>query len=107
MDVLKFCPGTKGVPFGSLVRKHPENPVAKSLENLRGPTMILMCRFAPEITRRKPLACPNDCIHPFKRACVEQFTGLWPDNVSYCWMQNLKCWKCSHRRWLCFDSSWA
>src|SRR5581483_9303332 len=87
MDVLKFCQAPKGVPFGNLVRKHPENPVAKSPENLRGPSMLLMSRCAPEITRRKPSHAPNDCIHPFKCARVEQFTGLWPDNVSYCWMQ--------------------
>src|SRR5581483_4633932 len=55
---LKILPRhQRGYPFGSLVRKHPENPVAKSPENLRGPSMMLMSRFAPEITRRKPLAC--------------------------------------------------
>src|SRR5581483_9521759 len=107
MDVLKFFPDTKGVPFGSLVRKHPENLVVKSPENLRGPSMMLMSRFATEITRRKPSHALNDCIHPFKRARVEQFTWLWPDNVSYCWEQNPKYWKCSYRRLLRFDSSWA
>src|SRR5581483_4665153 len=61
---LKFLPRhQRGVPFGSLVRKHPENSVAKSPENLRGPTMMLMSRFAPEITRRKPLPCPKR-LHP-------------------------------------------
>src|SRR5581483_11136296 len=61
---LKILPRhQKGVPFGSLVRKHPENPVAKSPENLRGPSKMLMSRFAPEITRRKPLPCPKR-LHP-------------------------------------------
>src|SRR5581483_702039 len=58
-----FAHTPKGVPFGSLVRKHPENPVSKSPENLRGPSMMLMSRFAPEITRRKPLPCPKR-LHP-------------------------------------------
>ena len=83
MDVLNFCPGTKGVPFGSLVQKHPEYSVAKSPELLRGPSIMLMSRFAPELNRKKnPANALNDYIHPFKRAPVEQFTGLWPDNVS-------------------------
>src|SRR5581483_6841243 len=49
--------------------------------------MMLLSRFAPEITRRNPSHAPNDYIHLFKRARVEQFTGLWPDNDSYCWVQ--------------------
>src|SRR5581483_9576466 len=53
----------KGVPFGSLAQKRPENPVAKSAENLRGNSMMLMSRFAPEITRRKPLPYPKP-LHP-------------------------------------------
>ena len=80
---LKILPS-----YQRVVRKQSENPMAKSPENLRGPYILLMSRFAPEITRRKPLPSPNDYIHPFKRARAEQFTGLWPDNVSYCRMQN-------------------
>src|SRR5581483_11580550 len=41
--------------------------------------MMLLSRFAPEITRRNLSHAPNDYIHPFKRARVEQYTGLWPD----------------------------
>src|SRR5581483_10335273 len=75
MDVLNFCPGTIGVPFGSLVRKHPEYSVAKSPEILRGPSIMLMSRFAPELNRKKPGHALNDCIHLFKRARVEQLPG--------------------------------
>src|SRR5581483_2871189 len=61
---LKILPRhQRGYPLVSLVQKHPENPVAKSPENLRGPSMMLMSRFAPEITRRKPLPCPKR-LHP-------------------------------------------
>src|SRR5581483_8824027 len=98
MDVLNFCQGTKGGSFGSLVRKHPEYSVAKSPENFRGPSIMLMSRFAPELNLKKLCHALNDCIHLFKRARVEQFTGLWPNNVSYCWVQNPKCYKCTHRR---------
>src|SRR5581483_3938650 len=61
LKILAQAP--KGVPFGRLVRKHPENPMVKSPENLRGPSMMFMSRFAPEITRRKPLPCPKR-LHP-------------------------------------------
>src|SRR5581483_310664 len=65
-----FAQAPKGVPFGSLVRKHPENPVAKSPENLRGASIMLTSRFAPEITRRKPPPMPQTTtsIHSNARA---------------------------------------
>src|SRR5581483_8775693 len=74
-----------------LPRPGPEYSVAKSSENLRGPSIMLMSRFAPELNRKRPCHTLNDCMHVFKCARVEQFTGLWPDNVSYCWVQNPKC----------------
>src|SRR5581483_5617342 len=47
---LKFLPRhQRGYPFGSLVRKHSEYSVVKSPENLRGPSIMLMSRFAPEL----------------------------------------------------------
>src|SRR5581483_8812673 len=92
---LKFFPRHKrGYPLvasSGSIRKHPEYSVAKSPENLRGPSIMLMRRFAPELNLKRPCHALNDCIHVFKRARVEQFTGLWSDNVSYCWVQNPKC----------------
>src|SRR5581483_3932866 len=56
---LKFLPRHQG----SLVRKHPENFVAKSQENLRGPSIMLMSRFAPELNWKKTLPCYKR-LHP-------------------------------------------
>src|SRR5581483_5892300 len=61
---LKFLPRHQRV-FGTLVRKHPEYSIAKSPENLRGPSIMLMSRFAPELNRKSPCHALNDCIHVF------------------------------------------
>src|SRR5581483_7314971 len=61
---LKILPRhQRGYPLVAWSGGIRKNPVAKSPENLRGPSMMLMRRFVPEITRRKPLPCLKR-LHP-------------------------------------------